>query len=489
MLMSKKPVREQDKRRKPNLKVNFAYNLVYQILAVALPLVTTPYLSRVLGADGLGAYSYTYSIASFFALFILLGIANHGNRAVAASRNDKDLLSGVFINLYVIQLFMGVVVIAAYCVFVCLMPGHNAVLQWIWVAYLVSCALDISWFFFGLELFKITVTRNLVIKLLTFVSIFLFVKTKDDVPAYCLLMAIGMLLSQAMLWPFVKSKIDFVPPTLAGMKEQARPLLVLFIPVLAVGIYTMVNKILLGYISGTEESGFYDNALKIASVPTLAVTALGTVMLPRISYYAGTGQLENVKERLQLSLKIVLGYSFFTFAGFLALADDFCGLFFGPGFEKCGLLMQILGLYVPFFSWANVLRNQYLIPLKRDSAFVLAVITGAIISLVLNAVLVPFLGSVGTAIVTVTSEAVVCVIQTWTVRKDLAWREVLLGCIPFVLFSGLSFVCVKFFCCDAGSSWLSFLAGIALYLCCFAVLTGLYLFIKKARFASDSRRL
>ena len=151
--------------------------------------------------------------------------------------------------------------------------------------------------------------------------------------------------------------------------------------------------------------------------------------------------------------------------------------------------MQILGLYVPFFSWANVLRNQYLIPLKRDSAFVLAVITGAIISLVLNTVLVPFLGSVGTAIVTVTSEAVVCVIQTWAVRKDLAWREVLLGCIPFVLFSGLSFVCVKFFCCDEGSSWLSFLAGIALYLCCFAVLTGFYLFIKKTRFASDSCRL
>lgn len=184
-----------------SIKKNFLYNAFYQVLTLILPLITTPYISRVMGAERVGVYSYAYSIAYYFGMFILLGTNNYGNRTIASVRDDKKILSKTFWSIYAMQLFLGLFVSTVYLMYVFVIAEEQmmALLQ---IIYLISVALDISWFFFGIEQFKLTVTRNTIIKILTVVAMLLFVKSIDDLYIYALIMVGSSLISQIFLWIF-----------------------------------------------------------------------------------------------------------------------------------------------------------------------------------------------------------------------------------------------------------------------------------------------
>ena len=172
------------------VKKNFMYNTAYQILILIIPLVTAPYLSRVIGAEGIGIYSYTYSIAYYFGLFILLGLNNYGNRKIAQVKDNKEKLSKEFLSIYLMQVMMSIIVIGIYGIYITLNNYTYKIIQVIQIVYLISVALDINWLFFGLEKFKITVTRNFLIKILTFICIFIFVKNEQDLWVYTLIMSL-----------------------------------------------------------------------------------------------------------------------------------------------------------------------------------------------------------------------------------------------------------------------------------------------------------
>lgn len=149
------------------VRKNFAYNVAYQVLALVIPLVTAPYLSRVLGSDGLGAYSYTYSVAQYFVLFAMLGVNNYGNRSIAVARDDPNKLRRVFWGIWLLQFALSLVFLGLYVLYsVCF--SDSAVLALVWIPYVLSAGLDVNWLFFGLEKFKLTVTRNFIVKLVTF---------------------------------------------------------------------------------------------------------------------------------------------------------------------------------------------------------------------------------------------------------------------------------------------------------------------------------
>ena len=189
------------------IAVNFAYNTAYQILTILIPLLTTPYLSRVLHADGIGQYSYSYAIAYYFVLFSMLGVNNYGNRSIAKVRDKKEELSRTFLCIYTIQLMSTILCSLAYIIYAVFFS--NSQMAIIMIFYVVSAGLDINWLFWGLEEFKLTVTRNVVIKLMTTTAIFLFVKNASDVYLYGVIMVAGILVSQVILWPFAKKQVDF----------------------------------------------------------------------------------------------------------------------------------------------------------------------------------------------------------------------------------------------------------------------------------------
>lgn len=426
-----------------SLKKNFAYQIAYQILIVILPLITSPYLSRIIGAQGLGEYSYSYSIAYYFSLFILLGVNNHGTREIANIGDDKKKRSVKFWSIYVIQLTMGAIIIILY-VFTQILGKKDNILSIIQLLYIFSSVLDINWLFFGLEKFKITVTRNFIIKIFTVLSIFLFVKDANDVAVYTFIMAFGFLMSQILIWPFAVKEISIVSIHMNELKENVKPLLILFIPVVAVSIFKYMDKIMLGVMCSKSELGLYDNSEKIMSIPTGLITAIGTVMLPRITNMMSQKE-ENSKvmEYLRLSISGSMVIAAALTFGLAAIAPTFAPWFWGEEFTRCGLLIKVIAPSILFLSWASVIRTQYLIPNGKDTIFVKATIYGAVVNFVINYALIGRYGAMGTVIGTVVAEGMVALYQTMRCRKELPIGKYMRESIPYFMAGLVMYIAIS----------------------------------------------
>jgi O-antigen/teichoic acid export membrane protein len=175
------------------VKKNFIYNFIYQILILILPLITVPYVSRVLGADGVGTYSYTYSIAYYFMIIAMLGLNNYGNRRIAKVRDNKEDLSKEFWSIYKLQLITSSIMIILYFLYVSLFATKYKLIAFIQILYVASSMLDINWFFFGIEKFKLTITRNTIIKVFSLILIFIFVKNENDLWKYTTILSSSIL--------------------------------------------------------------------------------------------------------------------------------------------------------------------------------------------------------------------------------------------------------------------------------------------------------
>lgn len=263
-------------------KKNFLYNSAYQLLILLIPLITTPYLSRVLGANGVGTYSYYYSVSNYFVIFILLGLNNYGNRTIAKVRDCPEQLSKTFWQIYLMQFILGTVVNFLYLFYVFFLSSNRIVSFTMWL-YVLSGMFDINWFFFGIEKFKLTVTRNTIIKLLTTVLIFILVKKSSDVILYCLILTGGMFLSQIVVWPYLFKEVSVVKPDFSSILVHLKPNIFLFFTVIAVSVYKIMDKIMLGSMTSTVQVGYFESAEKLINVPIALIVSLGTVMLPKIS--------------------------------------------------------------------------------------------------------------------------------------------------------------------------------------------------------------
>lgn len=424
-----------------SIKKNFFYNTLYNILTLILPLITTPYIARVMGAERIGIYSYSYSIASYFSLFILLGLNNYGNRTIACIRDNKNELSKTFWSIYFMQLFMAIIVILLYVGYVGII-STNRKMAWIQLIYIISVSIDINWFFFGMEQFKLTVSRNTFVKILNVLCIFLMVKDQDDIYIYGIIMSIGPLISQSILWGFLRKYICFIKISISDVFRHIKPNLILFIPVIAISLYTILDKIMLGIMSNMMEVGYYENSSKLTQVPSMVVTSLGTVMLPRVSNLISKGKKNEVFVYIEKSLFVSILMSSSIAFGLCAVSIEFVPLFFGPGYEKCIIIISILVFSSIFMSWANVIRTQYLIPNKHDDVYIISVSIGAIVNIFINVLLIPIFGAVGAAIGTLFAEAAVCIYQTIKVRKVMNIKLFIKRCIPIIICSLFMFLIV-----------------------------------------------
>ena len=427
-----------------SIKKNIMYNVLYQLLIIVLPLLTAPYISRTLGAENVGIYSYTYSVAYYFVLFAMLGINTYGNRTIAMCRDKKDELSKTFFEIYFIQLCMFIFAVAIYIVYVIFFVKEYNLIFWLQLIYVLSGLIDISWLFFGLEQFKVTVTRNTIIKLLTIALVFIFVKKEEDLWVYTLIMSLGTFLSQIYLWFHVKKNLEFSKIRKKDLKKHLKPILVLFIPVISYSIYKVMDKIMLGNMTNFAEVGFYQSSEKIINIPMGIITAVGTVMMPRMSNIISKGDKKNTKEYIRLSIKIVtLVGSALTF-GIMGASKVLAPVYFGVEFKKCSTVMMLLSLTIFSLSWANVCRTQYLMPMKEDKIYVKSSIAGAVANLVINLILIPKYGANGAAVGTIFAEFFVMVIQVFAVNKKIPIIKYIYLCKHYIFCGILMFICVYF---------------------------------------------
>lgn len=403
---------------KTSLKKNVIYNFAYQLLILALPLVTAPYLARVIGAEGVGVYSYSYSVATYFVYFIKLGLDNYGNRSIAAVQDIRIERSRRFWEIYTMQTTCFVIVGSFYVVYAVAISG-DAIIALLQGVYVLSALFDINWFFFGMEQFRLTVIRNTVVKILTAVAVFVFVRGAGDIDAYVAVMCTGFLVSQLALWPFLGRYVDLVKPTIKGVVRHLKPNLVLFIPVIAVSVYNILSKIILGAIAGTEEVGFFENAAKVIQVPTALVTAVGTVMLPRTSALVAKGEHEAAARHTERTLVYVMAFTAIAAFGIPIIASPFTGLFYGAGFEPSAACMVVLCTTIPFLGFGNVVRTQYLIPMARDKVFLWSAVCGAVANISVNLALIPRFGCLGAAFGSVAAEISVLLYQLVMVRWEI----------------------------------------------------------------------
>lgn len=419
-----------------SIQKNFIYNVLYQILVILLPLITAPYISRTLGATATGIYSYTNSIAYYFLMVAMLGIANHGNRSIAAVRDNQEKLNKTFSSIYLLQAGLYCVSIVLYLVYVFCMAKDNKLIFLFQTFYVVSGLFDISWLFFGLEKFKLTVARNTIIKLCTVVCMFLFVHQPEDLWKYTLIMSVGTLVSQMYLWMYVKETVSFRRVSAKEVFSNLKPVLILFVPVLAYSVYKIMDKIMLGNISTYDQVGFYQNAEKIINIPMGIITALGTVMLPRMSNIIARGEKEKTVQYIRVSIKLVTILCSAIGFGLMGISQILAPVYLGSDFKACSSIISLLSITVFFIAWANVVRTQYLIPNHYDKVYLTSTILGAVLNLGVNYMLIPVYQSDGAAIGTIIAEFSVMAIQMFAVRKELPVWKYLISYIP-VLLSGL----------------------------------------------------
>lgn len=424
------------------IKKNFVYNVFYQILIIILPLITIPYVSRILGSKGVGIYSYTYSIVYYFMLIALLGINNYGNRTIAKARDNKNKLSKAFISIYSIQLFMSILMIIFYLGYIILFNNRYMGVATIQIIYLISCIFDFNWFFFGLEKFKITVIRSTLVKLLSLFGIFMFVKTKNDVWLYTLILSFSTLFSNILLIPFLLKEIDLVDIKFKDVKKHIKPILILFIPVIAVSLYRIMDKIMLGLLSNINEVGYYEQADKMVTVPLGIITALGTVMLPRISNLVSKGENKRILEYIKKSVNFMMFLAFPMCFGMIAVSSDFIPIFLGKDFVKTGYLINYISCIIVFTSFANIIRTQYLLPKEKDKVYIVSVIGGAIINLICNLIFIPLYASVGACIGTIAAELIVMLYQVYKVKNELPIKNYLKDIIPLFIKALIMFIII-----------------------------------------------
>lgn len=418
---------------KSSVKKNFAYQVIYEILVIILPFVTSPYISRVLGAEKLGEYSYSYSVAYYFVLFSMLGLKNYGNREIARVRDDKNKLDKTFSNIFFVHVFFSVICCVSYVGYIFAI-SDGRLYAFIQLAYVISAIFDISWFYFGIEKFKLTVTRNTIIKIVNVICIFVFVRSFGDLWKYCVIMSAGSLVSQLCLWIPLRHYVKIQRPAFSEMKRHIGPLFVLFIPALAVSLYKYMDKIMIGSLSNKVQLGYYENAEKATNIPLTIISAFGTVMMPKMSNLAAAGNKSESKRYMNVSMEFVMCLAFALAFGIGGVADVFAPVFWGEDFAACGWLITGLSVTIPFIAFANVIRTQYLIPEKKDKEYLTSVIIGAIANLTLNSVLIPVYGAQGAVIGTIAAEVSVCMVQVFVVRNELPVLNYFAKSLPFLGF-------------------------------------------------------
>lgn len=389
-----------------------------QVFILLLPILTIPYVSRVLGPTGIGINAFTNSIVQYFVLFGTLGMTMYGNREVAYQRDQPEGLSNLFWELSVLRFVTTTIATMVYLAFIFL-SGEYQLFYLIQGLFLIANAVDISWFFQGLEEFRITVLRNTLVKIVSLVLIFVLIRTKDDLWLYILILSGSQVLGNLTLFPYLRRYISRPHWSNLTLKRHFRPTLEMFVPQIATQVYLQLNKTMLGALIGVQASGFYDNSDKIVKIILAVVTATGTVLLPHSAHSYSQGRYDIIETSLDRSMHFILLLAFPLATGLAGVAPLFTHIFFGKGFSPVSDLLIIESIVIVLVGISNAVGVQYLLPTNQLKTFTTSVIFGALVNIFLNLPLILLFQSDGAMVATVLSELLVTVYQLIKVKQQI----------------------------------------------------------------------
>ncbi|WP_289128159.1 flippase [uncultured Clostridium sp.] len=460
---------------------NFLYNVSYQLLVIILPLITVPYVSNILGAEGIGNYAFTYANMQYFVIFGMVGITLYGNRQIAYVRDNKEKLRNTFFSIYTLQLITTTISFILYLIFV--LVFNNGDYKWLYIVQginIIASMADISWLFMGLEQFKKTVVRNTIVKLTSLASIFIFVKSSNDTVIYTLILALSALIGNLTFWFYVPKAIGFKSIKISGLNLHLKASLALFIPQIAIQIYVLLDRTMLGTITDTGQVGFYENSQKIVKVVLTLATAIGTVMMPKVANTVASGDMKKVKYYIKNSFFFVSALSIPLMFGLMGVAPELSPWFFGNNFAGIEKLIIISSLIILSISWSNVLGMQLLVPLNKTKEFTISVTSGAIINFILNLVLIKKFGATGACISTIIAEFTVTSVQFYLLKDFIKAKELIKSVLLFIPAAIVMYIFVRIIGNYMGLGILTnIVQGIAGIITYFIIIEGLYRIFKK----------
>ena len=399
---------------------NYIYNLGYQVFVIIVPLITTPYLARVLHSNNLGIYSYVTSCASIINTVGLLGLYNYGNRQVAYIRDKPTLLNKTFNELLSLRFLLCLIASAVYFIIAVESEYKNYFL--LYYPWLLTGFIDISWFFAGIEDMGPMVFKNFIIKLLNVFLIFIFVKTSDDLWKYFLLVALITLIANAMMYLQLKGKgICFSFSFSAySLKPHLLGAAALFLPQLASIFYLQVDKVMLKMITGDpSQVAFYDQAEKIVNIPFTVITALSVVMMPRIANEYKKGNDALISQYICTAGSFSLLISVPMLMGIDAIADVVVPWYLGAEYIPVINAIWIISPIIITNALINLTGTQYLTAVNKIKVLTISNFIAAGLNVIFNAILIPALGFYGAAVATVLSSAICACIQLSAMNKAI----------------------------------------------------------------------
>ncbi|EDX42766.1 oligosaccharide flippase family protein [Limosilactobacillus reuteri] len=453
---------------------NYLYNVVYQILVLLVPLITVPYVSRVLGPDLVGINSYTNSWMTFFLLVGQMGIALYGNREVAYHRENPIERSQIFWGIELLQVMTIMSALITYLIAVFLFSTtfkEYFLLQSLWI---IAAGVDVSWYFMGMENFQRIVFRNMLVKLTSVVLIFLLIKGHDDLGKYIALLGLSNLIGNLTLWPYLRDEIKWVPIRTWHPFKHFYPALLLFIPTITTQVYQVVNRLMLGRMSTQNQLGQFQNADQIIKVVLAIATASGQVMLPHIANKFSKGDIRGIRESLYNSFDFITAIAVPMMFGVMAIAEPFAPWFLGSEFNNAGRLMMIEAPIILFIGWSNVTGTQYLMPISRTKEYTISVTIGAVVNVITNFLFIAKWGANGAALATSISEFSVTAVQLMYIKSTIRrrqlfntfWKYLVSGLFMFFIVNRLANI-IKM---NIGNLVLEVVLGIMVYMLCLFIL-------------------
>lgn len=397
--------------KKPNVQMNVVLSTLYQILTMITPLITAPYTARVLGAEGVGINSYTSSIQAYFLLAAALGTYTYGTREIARNRDNRQQRS---------RLFWEIELLTVVSTFVCLLGwgvvvacgGDNRIYYGILTIHLLAVIFDISWFFAGVERFDYTVSVNTLLKVLTIACIFLFVKTPDHLPRFMAIFAVGTLLGNLSMWLFLPTYVGKPDWKKLRIWRHFKNTLIYFVPTIAVSVYTVMDKTLIGMIThSNEQNGYYEQATKIINLAkSVAFVAINSVLTSRMSYLYAEQKTEEIRKQKTMSMEYITFMCVGLTFGIWAVAPQFVAAFFGPEYAPVVPLLRIFSPIILIIGISNCIASHYFTPMGLQKQNATFLIVGATVNLILNVILIPSTGGWGAAAASVVAELVITVL-------------------------------------------------------------------------------
>lgn len=447
---------------------NYFYNASYQVLLVVLPIIVTPYVSRVLGASGVGTYNYTNSITQFFMVFGCMGLSLYGQREVAYYQNDIEKRSKVFFEILIFRLIsLSISLIIYYFCFV--MNSKYASIFIIQMIDIISYIFDVSWFFQGMEEFKKIVLRNFVIRIFCVAAIFVFVKVPSDLPIYVFIYSSTLLIGNLSLWFYLPKYIKKIDIKVLQLKKHLKPTLTIFLPQIASTVYSLLDKTMIEMITKSmEEVAYYSQSQMIIRTIAEVINSLGTTLMPRIAFLYKSGNKEEVKKYMNGSIRFVLAFATAFAFGIMAVSQNFVPWFFGEGFEKVVPNLMILSPILIFMGMTCILGTQYLVAIGRQKQYATAIICAAIVNFCLNVILINCFASCGAALASILAECVSCLIMIYFLRKDFDFFKVCKVFIKYIIIGiimmGVVIVVGNYFAASIVNTLILVLLGAMVYI-------------------------